>query len=72
MKAVEDAGLSIPEVRHIGWDIAITDKGEVELIEGNCMPNFDAAQAADQIGKYHVYEKYINEIEKLKEEKSEK
>ena len=72
IKAIEEAGLLLPQMRHIGWDVAVTDKGEVELIEGNSMPNFDATQAADQIGKLKVYEKYINELEKLKEEQTEK
>ncbi len=67
IKAIEECGRLIPELRHIGWDIAITEKGEIELIEGNSMPNFDLTQAPDQIGRRHIYEKYIKELEELNE-----
>ena len=56
----------IPGLRHIGWDIAITKDGNIELIEGNSMPNFDVTQAADQVGKLHIYEKYILELEEIR------
>jgi len=60
---VKKAALIIPEQRHVGWDITITDKGEVEFIEGNATPNLRAAQFADQVGKKHLYEEHINRIE---------
>ena len=66
IQAIEECGCLIPELRHIGWDIAITDKNEIELIEGNSMPNFDVTQAADQIGKLYIYKEYIDELEKIK------
>ncbi len=64
--AVEEAGKLLPEMRHIGWDIAITKNGGVEFIEGNSMPNFDVAQAPDQRGKKYIYERYIKELEENK------
>ena len=45
--------------RHVGWDIAIREDGEVEVIEGNATPNFDFLQAVDKIGKYPIYDKYL-------------
>ena len=67
VKAIEKSGKLLPQMRHIGWDVAITSKGEIEFIEGNSMPNFDVAQAPDQVGKKHIYKKYIEELEKKKE-----
>lgn len=48
--------------RHVGWDIAITDKGEIEFIEANATPNFDLLQAADQIGKFDIYDRYMTPL----------
>ena len=70
VKAIEDAGCFVPGLRHIGWDIAVTDKGEIEFIEGNSMPNFDGIQVPDQIGKLYLYKAYIEELEQLKEKEN--
>ena len=56
---------TIPEVRHIGWDVAFTSDNKIELIEGNAWPNFDITQAVDQKGKMHRYEKHIKEWEEV-------
>lgn len=72
VEALTDAATFVPTLRHIGWDVAITEEGNVELIEGNSWPNFDAVQTPDQIGKKHCYEKHINELKKLKSEKTNK
>lgn len=48
--------------RHVGWDIAITRSGKIELIEGNSRPNFDFLQAVDKIGKYDVYDRYMTPL----------
>ena len=37
LEVVIEAAKKIPQVRYIGWDIAITNDG-VELIEGNNWP----------------------------------
>lgn len=50
--------------RHVGWDIAIREDGEIEVIEGNATPNFDFLQAVDKIGKYHIYDKYLTPMAK--------
>ena len=66
--AVKEAAKLMPEIRHIGWDIAFTAAGEIEFMEGNTKSNFHIPQAADQIGKKYLYEKHINDLrsEKLK------
>lgn len=66
VKAIQEMGLLFPQMRHIGWDIAITKDGNIEFIEGNSMPNFDVAQAPDQKGKLYIYQDLIEEIENLK------
>lgn len=70
VEATTDAAKIIPTLRHIGWDVALKEDGNVELIEGNSWPNFDATQAPDQIGKKYCYEKYINELKEMKEKES--
>ena len=37
LKLVQDAAVTIPQVRFVGWDVAILEKGP-ELIEGNTLP----------------------------------
>ena len=50
------------KITHVGWDITINDKNEVELIEGNSEPGFDLPQAVDQIGKRHIYDEMVIEM----------
>lgn len=42
----------VPDVRYVGWDIAIDEEGKPICIEGNYGADPDAAQTTDQIGKY--------------------
>lgn len=72
VKATTDAAKIKPTLRHIGWDVAVTENGDVELIEGNSWPNFDAVQTPDQKGRKYCYEKYINELKQLKKSKMDK
>ena len=67
-KAVKESALQIPQIRHIGWDVSVTEDGEVEFIEGNSSPAFDLVQAADQVGKKHVYKKHIKKLAKIRRE----
>lgn len=46
---VKKAALRIPEIRYIGWDVAITETGPV-LIEGNTIPGYDMCQNHRHIG----------------------
>lgn len=64
IETVKEASFVVPQVRYIGWDIAITAKGEVEIIEGNTKSGFRMIQFIDQIGKKSLYEKHIRDLEK--------
>jgi len=63
IQAVTESALEMPYIRHVGWDLSITSRGEVEFIEGNRSPNFRIMQVADQVGKKYLYEKHIDELE---------
>jgi len=62
-QAVTEAVKSMPYVRHVAWDLAITDAGRIEFVEGNHWPDFDVTQVVDQVGKKHLYVKPIAELE---------
>lgn len=64
-EAVCDAALKVPQMRHIGWDVCVTENGDIEFVEGNGKPNFDVLQSPDQIGKKYIYEEKIREIENI-------
>ena len=64
--AVCEAASTIPEVRNIGWDVSVTKSGDIEFIEGNCMPNFDVLQSPDQVGRRFRYTPYLEEIERAR------
>ena len=55
-----------PEMRNIGWDVAVTYNGDVEFVEGNGRPNYDVLQSPDQVGRRDRYVPYLQEIEKMK------
>lgn len=63
--AVCQAAKEIPALRHVGWDVSVTEAGAIEFVEGNCKPNFDALQSPDQIGRRFRYKTYIEQIEQL-------
>ena len=65
--AVCEAATMVPGMRHVGWDVSVTEDGNVEFIEGNCRPNVDVLQSPDQIGRRDRYLPYIPALEKLKE-----
>lgn len=64
--AAINAALVVPELRHVGWDVAVRKDGRIELIEGNCMPGYDMMQSPDQIGKRGRYEEYIPALKKIR------
>jgi len=70
IQAAKEAAKLMPNVRHIGWDVAITESGEIEFMEGNSKANFHIPQAAEQIGKKPLYEKHINDFRAKKEEEN--
>jgi hypothetical protein len=59
----------IPQLRHIAWDIAINDAGEVVLVEPNVFSAVDIQQAADSVGKLPLYLPLLLEIQNYKEAK---
>ena len=61
----------VKQVRYVGWDIAITDKGPV-IIEGNEYPGHDIYQLPphrkDNIGVLPKFEEILGKIEDLEKE----
>ena len=45
--------------RLIGWDLAVTASGRVDIIEGNSRPGFDILQVPDMTGRKAEIEKYV-------------
>ena len=68
--SVTESARQMPDVRHIGWDVVITDKGQIEFIEGNTNPGFSVMQSADQVGNKHIYKKHIDALEQMKNMKN--
>ena len=52
----------IPQQHHIGWDIAVNNKGEAIFIEGNARPDIGFQQAPDDTGRLHLYTSLLEEI----------
>ena len=48
----------VPQIRWVGWDVAITEKGPL-LIEGNTKPGDPVMQLATQTGVYHHLRSYL-------------
>ncbi len=53
----------IPQMRHIGWDLAINSEGETVLIEANINPDVDVQQAPDDVGRLYLYTPLVDELE---------
>lgn len=60
---VRKAAQKLPSLRHVGWDVAVTEQGNAVLIEGNGRPDMNMMQMAGQRGKKRVYQDLIGEIE---------
>lgn len=61
----KQAALEIPQMRHVGWDVAITPDGPA-IIEGNEYPGTDLCQLAphtpEKQGLWVYYKKILKEI----------
>lgn len=62
---IQAAGV-IPEVRYVGWDLAIGRNSEIIMIEGNKSADHDVTQVTDQEGKWPLYENYVKELEVMR------
>lgn len=63
------AALVVPQVHHVGWDIAITDQGEAEMVEGNSFPSLSTTlQILDGCrGNIKtIYQPYFDEFDQNK------
>ena len=58
----------IPQMRHIGWDIAINNAGEIVLIEANGNPDVDVQQAPHDTGILYLYTSLLAELQNYNEE----
>ena len=69
VRVAKEAALVVPEVRYVGWDIAVDRSGNIVIIEGNCCAGFDIIQMPDQEGKWYQYKDEIKKIAKLNKNK---
>lgn len=58
IEMITEAAWVVPEVKTIGWDVAITDDGPI-IIEGNDNWNKDAFQIPYGQGRQHILDKYL-------------
>lgn len=59
---VSRAALVVPEVRYVGWDVAIDAEGNTQLIEGNYGADPDVTQMPCRTGKWPLFKKELDKI----------
>lgn len=59
LDTVKDAVKVRPNIRIAGWDVALTREGDIELVEGNHMPDFDLLQQPRQMGVKQAFEEKV-------------
>lgn len=62
VELVRQAALVVPEVRYVGWDVAIDSEGNVQLIEGNYGADPDVTQMPCRTGKWPAFRKELDMI----------
>ncbi len=65
IELAKKAALVVPEIRHVGWDVAITPDGPA-LIEGNDYPGTDLCQLAPHFPEKQGFWPYYKQILNLK------
>lgn len=63
---VKKAALEVPEVRYVGWDVALTRDDRVVLIEGNDKADPDLAQICSGIGAWPKFHAFAEEVKKTR------
>lgn len=63
---VKEMALVIPNVRFVGWDVVINDKGEWIVVEGNHNGTFEIAQITLHRGLQETLDEVIDKEEKRK------
>lgn len=63
-EVVKKAALVCPEVRYVGWDVAVTDDNRILLVEGNNKADPDLGQMSLGAGNWPVYKKLMDEVKK--------
>lgn len=53
---VSRAAMVVPEVRYVGWDVAVDGAGNVQLIEGNFGADPDVTQMPCRIGRWPLFD----------------
>lgn len=66
INTVKDAALLLPELRYIGWDIAINKNGDVAIVECNAHPGFYLLQTANQVGLWPKYKPIVEDLQQIK------
>ena len=61
-RMVLDAAMAVPEVRYVGWDVAMDSEGEVQLIEGNYGADPDVTQMPCRTGKWPLFSEEVEKI----------
>lgn len=62
VELVKEAAKVVPEVRYVGWDVAISENGPM-IIEGNCFPGVFQAKPSltkDKVGLIPKYNEVMN------------
>lgn len=65
VRTIKEAALVVPDMRYIGWDVAITKDHKIALVEGNPGADPDAEQITTKQGRWPLYEAYLKEIRAL-------
>ena len=65
IETIKNAAMVMPEVRYVGWDVAVGKNGKIYIIEGNCCADPDVSQIPDQKGKWFMYKEELRRIKDL-------